>query len=75
MVSGPTNAALISYAGIGQFDIGTGLDLMTGIPAGISRVVSGTRPTFPHVAFRTNAAGTVDASFPMIMAAPGYITT
>ncbi|MCA9321548.1 MAG: hypothetical protein KDB53_12465 [Planctomycetes bacterium] len=74
LLSGPTNVGLMTYAGIGQFDIGTGLD-MAGLPTGLTVVIDATAGGFPDSFFVTNAGGTMDATLAMPVLPPGYVTT
>ncbi|MCA9323376.1 MAG: immune inhibitor A [Planctomycetes bacterium] len=74
LLIGPTNAGLISFPGLGQFDIGTGLG-GNGIPTGIQLVGDGTQSTLPNLFYRTTATGSVDLVFTMPAFPIGYVTT
>ncbi|MCA9323375.1 MAG: immune inhibitor A, partial [Planctomycetes bacterium] len=74
LLAGPTNAALVNFPGLGQFDIGTGLG-GNGIPTGIVLVGDGTQVNFPNVFYNTNANGDMDLSFSMPALPLGYFTT
>ncbi|MCA9320627.1 MAG: hypothetical protein KDB53_07825 [Planctomycetes bacterium] len=75
LLSGTTNTSLLNLGTIGQIDIGTGVDLMTGLPLGISIMGDGTQLNLPDFFFRTQLSGSTRISFPMPAFPMGYVTT
>ncbi len=64
LLAGPLSTGLALFPGIGQLDIGSGLDPTTGLPTGISVVGDGTQPTLPDFFFRLQLDGTQTITFP-----------
>ena len=64
LLAGPLSTGLALFPGVGQLDIGTGLDPMTGLPTGITVVGDGTQPTLPDFFFRLQVDGTQTITFP-----------
>ncbi|MCB9832541.1 MAG: hypothetical protein H6807_08695 [Planctomycetes bacterium] len=73
---GPLAPQIATYAGIGQFDIGAGVDPMTGLPMTINYFGNGFAPvTLFDYFFSTAAAGRLDLSLQMPALPAGILTT
>ncbi|MCA9320096.1 MAG: hypothetical protein KDB53_05150 [Planctomycetes bacterium] len=75
LLSGPTNAGLVAYPGIGQIDIGTGVDPVTSFAQGLTIHANGTTPAFPHLFFVLGTGGSQFLSFPTPNLPLGLLTT
>ncbi len=64
LLAGPLSTGLAVFPGIGQLDLGTGLDPMTGLPTGIIVVGDGTQIALPDFFFRLQVDGTQTITFP-----------
>ncbi len=70
LVMGPSNPHHAFYFGVGMADIGTPPFYADAVP-----VLDGTLPWFPHLFFRTDAAGHAQQVFPVPVLPPGPLAT
>ncbi|MCA9322151.1 MAG: hypothetical protein KDB53_15525, partial [Planctomycetes bacterium] len=75
LLAGLTSPALLGLGGIGQIDVGTGIDPLSGLPLGVTIIGDGTRLSLPDFFFRTQSSGATRISFPMAPFPVGYVTT
>ncbi|MCA9321284.1 MAG: choice-of-anchor J domain-containing protein [Planctomycetes bacterium] len=75
LLAGLTSPALLGLGAIGQIDVGTSVDPMTGLPLGVAVIGDGTQASLPNFFFRTQSSGMTRISFPMAPFPIGYVTT
>ena len=63
LLAGPVNPNILNFGPVGQFDIGTSINGMTGLPNGIVLIASGTNANLPNSFFVTGASGHMEISF------------
>ena len=72
---GNLNVGASIFSGVGQLDIGGPLNMMTGLPAGITILADGNNPTGLNPFFNTGPAGTATIGFSLPAFPIGLLTT